>query len=985
MEQWRSGSRADRLETVVFEYSTDAANLNSGTWTSVASLDLVEKLVNTTVAEKVDGNDPANRTEISGVITLRLPAGGTIWLRWKDADATGSDGLYALDDFLVKPTYSAVDNAAPTLVSGNPAHGATNVPTRLDLVLTFNEPVTAGTGQLSFVSSNETVSLGVTDADIQFNGNEVTVRNILLKPAQTYSLTIDNAAFKDASGNFYAGIASGSYTFTTSASGTPVLSASVGSFDFPLTQIGITSAVKEYDLSAQYLQEGVTVSVSGPFEISKSLESNVFTSTSLTFSTAELATSKKVYVRFKPSAVAGNTGAITHSTAGGQTITVSLTGTAFNPNVQNFEACGTELPGGWKQYSVAGAQTWGCTTYGRTGNAVQVSGYSSGNQENEDWLISPAIDLTTGYQFPLLSYWTRTNYNGATLRLMVSANYSGSGAPNANGVTWTELKGRFPEANSDAWTETKDIDLSQFKGSNVYIAYVYTSTTSAAARWTLDDFEVKNSVVAPPAVLTSSLNVLANADFGIVSPGTTVEKTFTFSLENVTSGVALEVAAPFSLSKNGADFTQSISFTQAEIASNSFTVRFTAPVAVSKAWSGRVTFWADNLNQQVGYLTGAVLNKDNTFDVVTWNIEWFGSTGNGPSDEDLQKANVKKVIEALDADVYAFQEISNADAFNSLKTLLPAYEGFMSEYASNTQEVAFFYKKATVTEVKRKYLLKGGTGVSNFWASGRYPYLLEVDATVNGVIKRLHLINIHAKANESDTPEAALTAYNRRKDDVRILKDSLDAYYPNASIIMVGDYNDDIDFTVADLTGTTESTYKAFAEDAARYTFATMPLSLAGLRSYVSRENVIDHVLYSNELADFYIANSARIVIPFEAVGTTTAEAYANTTSDHLPTIARFNLAGPLGVEEESWAAGFRVYPNPTKGTVALKLPAEAAAKRVELTLYSVRGEVLLKTSGTQQNITEQLSRKLGASAAGMYLVKVQAGSQTYQTRIIRN
>ncbi|WP_205502900.1 T9SS-dependent choice-of-anchor J family protein [Rufibacter psychrotolerans] len=985
MEQWRTGTSNSALETVAFEYSTNATSLTTGTWTAVTSLDLVEKVTGSTESKPVNGNDAAHRTEISGTLTLKLATGSTVWFRWKDANDVGFDGIYALDEVQVIPTYTGVDKAAPVVSVTSPAHGATNVPTQVDVQFTFNEPVQAGTGQISFAWQGGSLSRSASDPQILYNGNKVTLQGVQLQPEVSYAVTIDAAAFQDEAGNFFGGIAPGAFAFTTSATATPVLATSAGSLAFPLTQVSKYSTGMEYDLSAQGLQEAVTITVTGPFQISKTKEENAFGTAPLTFTPAQLAAAQKVYVRFNPWATTGNTGTITHQTAGGRTVTVSLTGAAFNPAAQNFEACGTDLPGGWTQVSVTGPQSWGCTTYGRTGNAVQMNGYGGGNQQNEDWLISPALDLATGYQFPVLSFWSRTAYAGPSLRLMVSTNYSGTGNPLAAGVTWTQVNGLFPEAATDTWTESKDINLVRFKEPKVYIAFVYNSTTSAAARWTLDDFEVKNSPVAPPALVASTLNVLADQDFGLVNPGATVDKTFTFSIENLASGVTLQVPAPFSLSKNGTDFAATLAYTQAEAAVGTFTVRFTAPDAPNKAYAGRVTFKADNLDQQIGYLTASVLNKDNTFDVVTWNIEWFGSAANGPGNEELQKANVKKVIEALDADVYAFQEISNAEAFNSLKALLPAYDGFMSSYSSNTQEVAFFFKKATVSEVKRQYLLKGVSGINNFWASGRYPYLLEVDATVNGTTKRLHLINIHAKANDSGTPEEALAAYNRRQDDVRVLKDSLDAHFPSASIIMLGDYNDDVDVTVADITSTTASTYQAFAQDGARYTFATLPLSQAGLRSYVARENVIDHIMYSNELADFYIANSARIVIPFAAVGATTPDGYTTTTSDHLPTIARFNLNGPLGVLEDSWAAGFRVYPNPSKGAVTLKLPAHPAAQKLRLTLYSVRGEVVLEVTGTEQGISEQLSRKLGVVAWGLYLVKVQAGTHTYQARLLKD
>jgi hypothetical protein len=47
-----------------------------------------------------------------------------------------------------------------------------------------------------------------------------------------------------------------------------------------------------------------------------------------------------------------------------------------------------------------------------------------------------------------------------------------------------------------------------------------------------------------------------------------------------------------------------------------------------------------------------------------------------------------------------------------------------------------------------------------------------------------------------------------RKFDVEVLKDTLDAQYPTANLILLGDYNDDVDFTVSNVP-TTVSTYEA--------------------------------------------------------------------------------------------------------------------------------------------------------------------------------
>nr|MBA2761542.1 Ig-like domain-containing protein [Segetibacter sp.] len=104
----------------------------------------------------------------------------------------------------------------------------------------------------------------------------------------------------------------------------------------------------------------------------------------------------------------------------------------------NFNTCFLALPQGFTQFSVTGAQVWSCTNFGRdaanpasnTPNpyGVQTNGFDTTNVPNEDWLISPAFNLT-GTTNPLLAFWSRTAFNGAPLQLKVSTDYSGSGDP----------------------------------------------------------------------------------------------------------------------------------------------------------------------------------------------------------------------------------------------------------------------------------------------------------------------------------------------------------------------------------------------------------------------------------------------------------------------------------------------------------------------------------------------------------------------------
>ncbi len=99
-EQWRLGAlgRADHLD---FQYSTDATSLTTGTWTDFDALDFTAP-VTTGTTGALDGNNAANRTALSELITgLNISNGSTFWIRWSDFNASGADDGLGIDDFSI--------------------------------------------------------------------------------------------------------------------------------------------------------------------------------------------------------------------------------------------------------------------------------------------------------------------------------------------------------------------------------------------------------------------------------------------------------------------------------------------------------------------------------------------------------------------------------------------------------------------------------------------------------------------------------------------------------------------------------------------------------------------------------------------------------------------------------------------------------------------------------------------------------------------
>lgn len=102
-EQWRQTANAQKL---VFEYSTDATSITTGTWTAVTTLDFTA--LQATATGALDGNAGANRTAITGTVVASVPDQGIIWFRWTKSGTT-SPGL-AIDDLSITANTGVVNS-----------------------------------------------------------------------------------------------------------------------------------------------------------------------------------------------------------------------------------------------------------------------------------------------------------------------------------------------------------------------------------------------------------------------------------------------------------------------------------------------------------------------------------------------------------------------------------------------------------------------------------------------------------------------------------------------------------------------------------------------------------------------------------------------------------------------------------------------------------------------------------------------------------
>ncbi len=122
--------------------------------------------------------------------------------------------------------------------------------------------------------------------------------------------------------------------------------------------------------------------------------------------------------------------------------------------------------------------------------------------QDENWLITPKLDLSSYAGSIFLNFAASYYYPGDSLHIMVSNNYVAGYNPDSSIYSWTELQ-HFGVMLYDTFyyvTGTYDefqSDLTPFKSSPVYVAFKYTSSTSAASVWDLDSVTTGTTSFGP--------------------------------------------------------------------------------------------------------------------------------------------------------------------------------------------------------------------------------------------------------------------------------------------------------------------------------------------------------------------------------------------------------------------------------------------------------------------------------------------------------
>ncbi|HRS68145.1 MAG TPA: endonuclease [Paludibacteraceae bacterium] len=146
---------------------------------------------------------------------------------------------------------------------------------------------------------------------------------------------------------------------------------------------------------------------------------------------------------------------------------------SFSASQGNFTITNKILPA-----EISYVWKWASAAYG-----IKATAYAnSTNYAAESWLISPDIDLQNATTAKLT--FDQARKFGALEHLSVKVSY--------DNTNWSDLTvANWPDGSSWSFISSGDVSLDAYIGKIVKIAFVYTSTSSAAATW-----EIKNVIVS---------------------------------------------------------------------------------------------------------------------------------------------------------------------------------------------------------------------------------------------------------------------------------------------------------------------------------------------------------------------------------------------------------------------------------------------------------------------------------------------------------
>lgn len=292
--------------------------------------------------------------------------------------------------------------------------------------------------------------------------------------------------------------------------------------------------------------------------------------------------------------------------------------------------------------------------------------------------------------------------------------------------------------------------------------------------------------------------------------------------------------------------------------------------------------------------SGLSFGTDDTFEVLTWNLETF------PKAEDNTVEYVAQILVELDCDIAGLQEINSGSYFTALVNRCNQLDGENDWVGVKTlggsYGLAYIYKSNTIdfTDVFEIYHDENS-------AFPREPFIFKGDFNENSII----LINNHLKCcgnDEIDSIDIDMDGIMdipddddeeaRRQAASLLLEDYVLNNFWDSNTIILGDFNDDIHEPEV------SNVFSNFIKNSSNFKFIDMELAISGKNgqhwahwSYPTWPSHIDHILITNNLFDEFEGNASTVTtIRIEDYFPNGWTDYDALVSDHRPVVWKFSF-----------------------------------------------------------------------------------------------
>jgi len=371
------------------------------------------------------------------------------------------------------------------------------------------------------------------------------------------------------------------------------------------------------------------------------------------------------------------------------------------------------------------------------------------------------------------------------------------------------------------------------------------------------------------------------------------------------------------------------------------------------------SFFVPSIFAQTPGLINLEFGTFENFDIATWNVEFF------PKEDQTTIDYMVELIEELELDVIAIQEIDDAAAFQDLIDLFQGYDGVYQ--GGDFLKLGYIYNTQSVT-VNEVYDIYEAESFDNPFP--RKPMVMELTFMDD---YDFVVINNHFKCcgngvlNENNLWDEE----TRRAFASQLLKQYMDEFHANENVIMLGDLNDLL------IDPPSNNVFSVFYEDSENYRFADQEIAIGSSSqwSFPSWPSHLDHILISDELFPALDNESSKVeTIQIDEYFPGGFDGYEDNVSDHLPVAFGFN---PETIETLSNQKGqfsnesIRIFPNPSNGKTTIRVLR--ALSNVKLTVLNSYGQIIKEVMvANDQNLIEV---DLSNNTPGFYILQLSSGA----------